>query len=126
MTAKRILLALTLAVVAAFSTTGLHAQSNEKSAFERGFQSSANKARRLEGSWIITVTPTVPAARPVRTNYTSFARAGRIHRLRPTGASRQSAARRWETSAAMLLWNLFEKFRPTGNFRHAQVRKKTP
>lgn len=75
-TAKRILLALTLAAVAAISATALRGRSSDESTPGQGLQTSEfndaseqqgqSRARRLEGSWAFTVTAVVPPGVPPR------------------------------------------------------------
>ena len=105
---KRILSALTVIAAAAISITILGAQSNDQLSamrsaaaasqtqnvdllerriqrlelFERTRESDEakeNQARRLEGSWMLTVSAVIPPGAPVppsRTSYASFARGG--------------------------------------------------
>jgi hypothetical protein len=79
MIAKKIFLALTLAAVVAISGGVLRAQSSDETTSGQRLQSNENKAERLEGSWIITVTPVPPPGVPPlpdRHVYATFARGG--------------------------------------------------
>jgi len=91
MNAKRIFLALTLAVVVTISATALQAQSSDEQASKQGLQSGGildvleqqrqAQSQRLEGSWAVTVTPVPPPGAPPLPNrfiYLTIARGGAV------------------------------------------------
>jgi hypothetical protein len=91
MTARRILFALTLAGMIAIPTATLRAQSSDESTTLQTFtqggildvleQIKQAQAQRLEGSWVITITPAVPPGVPQPPSfraYGTFTRGGAL------------------------------------------------
>lgn len=130
-TSRKLVFALTLAVLAAVSAATLNAQSSEEPTTDQTAaqggdldaleHSKPARARRLEGSWALTVTPAVPPGvppvPPFRT-YLSISRGGALvgsDRTRPFGSPQHGA---WEhlggnEFAATLIQDQFDA---TGNF----------
>ena len=92
LTAKSILIALSLATVFAISTALLHAQTGAETNDQwQSEAQSESQAARLEGSWDVSVTPVVPPGVPQPPSfhaYGTFARGGAFigsDRNRPAG-----------------------------------------
>jgi hypothetical protein len=78
-TSKIIYFALILVIIAAISATVLRAKPSDEPTRKQDLQATGNKAERLEGAWVVTVSAVVPPGGtppPSRTAYLSFARGG--------------------------------------------------